>query len=315
MKTIEIKLDRIINLLKDDVIKVIGDTNRIISHPASINNAQTNRAITFISSSTDKKALCLGQNTSAGAILGPNSDTIVGLANENKTIIIVENPKLSFLRVINSYFVEISRKGIHPTAVVDSKAKIHEDVFIGPFTYIGKCIIEKGTRIHGHVHIYSDIKIGKNVIVYAGTVIGADGFGYQQSEQNILEHFPHVGGVLIHDNVEIGANTSIDRGCLEDTVIGEGSKIDDSVYIAHNVKIGKNCLIAGGAAIAGSVIIGDNVWIGPNSTVSDHIHIDNGAIITLGSVVCKNVNENQTVTGNFAVEHLKFVRNWQKIRR
>ncbi|MCL5021659.1 MAG: UDP-3-O-(3-hydroxymyristoyl)glucosamine N-acyltransferase, partial [Bacteroidetes bacterium] len=130
----------------------------------------------------------------------------------DKCYVIVDNPRLAYIRVVEKYFVTKPEPGIHPTAFVHEKAIVSGSAYIGPFTYIGKSEVGDGTVIYGNCHIYDGIKIGRNVTIHAGTVIGADGFGYSRDEQGKFEKFPHIGGVVIEDEVEIGANTCIDRG-------------------------------------------------------------------------------------------------------
>src|SRR5690606_230154 len=124
----------------------------------------------------------------------------------------------------------------------------------------------------------------RNVTINAGTVIGAEGFGYQRNENGEFEKFPHIGGVIINDNVDVGSNTSIDRGALGNTIIGEGAKIDNLVHIAHNVKVGKHAAVIAHAMIGGSSVIGDYSWVAPNSAIRDQISIGNRVTVGLGAV-------------------------------
>jgi UDP-3-O-[3-hydroxymyristoyl] glucosamine N-acyltransferase len=140
--------------------------------------------------------------------------------------------------------------------------------------------------------------MGHNFTCGENTVIGGEGFGYERDEENNLIKFPHFFGVIIGDNVSIGSNTCIDRGALKDTIIQEGTKIDNLVHIAHNVNIGKRCLVVAGSVICGSVTIGNDCFIGANATIREHLTIGNNVTIGMGSVVTKNIPDNETWAGN-----------------
>jgi len=196
------------------------------------------------------------------------------IRKSSKPLIKVKNPKLSFILIYNIFKSrEVRDAFVHPTAVVSMSAKIGNHVWIGPGVVIednvtigdnviieSNSVVNKGSQIGSLSHIYPNVtlyentKLGNGVILHAGAVIGADGFGYVKEDGKIYK-FPQLGSVIIEDNVEIGANTTIDRGSLSDTVIGSGTKIDNLCQIAHNVKIGKNMLMAAQCGIAGSTII------------------------------------------------------------
>lgn len=142
-----------------------------------------------------------------------------------------------------------------------------------------------------------NVVLGKNVIIKYGAVIGYDGFEFYE-EEGVLKNFPHRGRVILEDDVQIGCNCCIDRGSLGDTIIGKGTKLDNLVHVAHNVKIGKNCQLTAGVILGGSVEIGDNVFIGLNATIKDNIKIGSNSIIGMGAVVIHDVPEGVTVVGN-----------------
>jgi UDP-3-O-[3-hydroxymyristoyl] glucosamine N-acyltransferase len=173
-------------------------------------------------------------------------------------------------------------------AVIGDNVEIGEGSLIGPNAVIGSgckvgrnCVIGANTTL---VHAY----VGNRVIIHAGARIGQDGFGYVLGA-NGFEKMPHIGRVIIQDDVEIGANTAIDRGALDDTVIGEGTKIDNLVQIAHNVRIGRHCVITGHCGLSGSVILGDRVMLGGRTGIADHIKIGDGAQIAAASGVMNNI--------------------------
>ncbi|MGB7884831.1 MAG: UDP-3-O-(3-hydroxymyristoyl)glucosamine N-acyltransferase, partial [Nitrososphaeraceae archaeon] len=170
---------------------------------------------------------------------------------------------------------------------------------IGNFTKIGdKCIIGDNTVIGDRVIIEQNTRIGKNCIIQPGTVIGADGFAYERLEDTLeLQRFPHIGGVNIGDNVEICSNCSIARGSLSNTIIGEGTKLDALVHIAHNVEIGRHCALTAGTIIGGSTRIGDMCWTGLNSTIKHKVKIGNKVIISSGASVINNIDDEDIVAG------------------
>jgi len=204
-----------------------------------------------------------------------------------------------------------------------SKVKFGNNVLIGKNCKIGKncfigsnTIIEKGVSIGDNCVIGSQIVIrnsliGDNVVVQDGCKIGLKGFGFIPLKEKNLR-FPHIGKVIIKNNAEIGANCTIDRGSINDTVIGKNTYLDNQVHVAHNIKIGNNCMIAGQVGFAGSSIIGDNVSIGGQAGVSGHLKIGNNVKIGGGSGVVKDVKDGTVVMGYPAVSLKKFIRNLKK---
>ena len=244
----------------------------------------------------------------------------------NKSIIFVDTPKASFFKVVNHYFKFILNEvnlGICSSAqissssvlandirvgsnvVIEDNVKIHDGVSIGPNSYIGKnTSIGSGSIIHPNVSIYNNVKIGKNVIINSGSIIGASGFGIIQ-ENKSLNQVPHIGNVIIEDNVVLGASCTVDRATMSQTVIGEGTKIDGQVHIAHNVRIGKNCIIAGQSAVGGSSRLGSNVILGGQVGIIDNLNIGDNCRVAAKSAVMKSLENNMTVSGIPAIDHRK----------
>lgn len=209
----------------------------------------------------------------------------------------VKNPKLAFAKIAEKLHPFNFQNGWHETAFVAENSVVQAS-FIGAFVTIGEntqicedsqifdgvrigknVTIGKSSIIHPNCVIYDNVSIGENVILHAGAVIGADGFGYVRDGANGYVKFPQIGTVIIEDNVEIGANTCIDRGALGETRIGEGTKIDNLVQIAHNVQIGKRVVIASQTGISGSTIIEDDCVIGGQVGMGDHARVLSGAVI------------------------------------
>lgn len=255
--------------------------------------------------STGDICFCSYKGKKAQDLISVSNATIIichknlnnALENTKSTLIFVENPRLWFIRCLQKFIPKNNLRGIHPTAIVESK-KMGKNVYIGPFSYIGKNVtINDNVIIYPNVSIYGNCSIGKNVIIDSSCVIGTDGFGFERNRKGNWEKFPHFGGVEIHDDVEIGANTCIDRGTLQNTVIGKGSKVDNLVHIAHNVKIGKNCIIIAQSLIAGSCILEDDVYVSMSTSIRNGVTIGKNAFIGMGAVVTKDIPSKSTVIG------------------
>ena len=219
-------------------------------------------------------------------------------------LIIVDNPRLYFGRLIETFFYNPpARKNISKTA------SIHPSSSIGSNCYIGNNVVIEENCVVGN-----DCMIGHNTVLHYGTVvknnvkmgcnntIGGFGYGYEKNEQGQYEPIPHVGNVIIEDDVEICNNTCIDRAAIGSTLIGKNVKISNLVHIGHGVVIGKNSLIIANAMIAGSTTIGENVWIAPSSSIMNKISIGDNCIVGLSSVVIRSVNDNVVVAGHPARE-------------
>jgi UDP-3-O-[3-hydroxymyristoyl] glucosamine N-acyltransferase len=284
-------------LIKDIPHKTEGNTREpAFSHIKPIESA-TEDSLVWVSPKQENREEII-QRTPAKMVICDNEVNPDHETLKEKCIIKVDDPRFVFGRIANELFREKIEYQIHPTATIHPEASINEQVYIGPNTYIGRCTIAKNSVIHGNSFIYDNVSLAENVVVEAGCVLGAEGFGLTQNKNGEWERFPHVGGIVIEKNVEIGANSSIDRGALGDTTIGEGTKISKSVHISHNVTIGKNCIITGKAQISGSVKLGSNVWIGPGANVLNKLTIGDNAMIGIGAVVTKEVPEGYRAIGN-----------------
>ena len=244
----------------------------------------------------------------AAVICGDDTAARLIEGGVSATIMTAPNPRLAFMRAVGQFFApERPAPGIHPTAVIDPTAHIDATASIGPYCVVGAgCRVGPDTILHAHVSLYQDVKVGARVSINGGTVIGADGFGYERNEAGELEKFPHIGGVTIEDDVEIGSNTSIDRGALEDTHIARGARIDNQVHIAHNVWIGEDAAIIAQCMVGGSARIGDRAWLAPASVLMNKAVVGADATVGLGAVVIKLVGDGETVMGSPAVPDHEF---------
>lgn len=235
--------------------------------------------------------------SSKASIIICSSYFVKKITNKNSSLIFVKNPRLWFFRCLSEFTSTKKLKGIHSSAIVKTKF-IGKDVYIGPFVFIGKNVkIGDNTKIFSHVFIQNNTCIGKNVIIQPSTVVGAASYGPQRNESLKLETHPNLGRVIIQDYVEIGSNTSILPGVLEDTIIGAGSKISDLVYIGSGMKIGQNCMITGHTYFGGSSILEDNVYVAPGAIIRNGITIKKNSFIGMGAVVTKDVKKDSTVIG------------------
>jgi len=240
----------------------------------------------------------------AGALASPASALIVGnfglTTPTTKALLLCEHPRLAFARAASLIFGKsAARREIHPTAVVSEGAHIGPDVILGAHVVVENgVIIGKRTSIGANtvigsgasigadctfapnVTVYPGVRVGDRVVVHAGAVLGSDGFGFVRDPENGRhEKFPQIGGLEIGDDVEIGANTTIDRGALEVTVIGRGTKLDNLVHIAHNVHVGEDVVIAAQTGVSGSSMIEDTAIIAGQVGIADHVRIGKGAIM------------------------------------
>ncbi|MEO7766909.1 MAG: UDP-3-O-(3-hydroxymyristoyl)glucosamine N-acyltransferase [Ferruginibacter sp.] len=249
----------------------------------------------------------------------------------NATLIRVPDAYTAFATLLDTYQQIQTQQlsGIQQPAYIDATSKIGEAVFIGAFSYIGeRAIIGNGTKIfanayvgnnviigensiiHPGVKIYHDCVIGKNVVIHAGTIIGSDGFGFAPQADGTFKKVPQIGNVVIEDDVEIGSNTTIDRGTMGSTLIKAGAKLDNLLQIAHNVEIGNNSVIAAQAGISGSTKVGNNVMIGGQVGIVGHLVIADGSKINAQSGVSKSIKTpNTAVTGSPAFDYTAALRS------
>lgn len=214
------------------------------------------------------------------------------------SIIVVSNPRLAFAKVVQQFFVERRQSNIHSTAVVAEDADIHPSVSVGAYSVIEAGVsIGEGTVIKNHVVISENVKIGKFCYIKSGSVIGEEGFGFDFEADKTPVRLPHLGSVDIGDHVEIGSNTTVARGTLDNTVISAHTKIDDHVHVAHNCEIGRNCVITACAELSGGVVLVGNNWIGPNSSLIQKVKIGDDAFIGIGAVVTESLAKREKVMG------------------
>lgn len=281
-------------------VTIKGDPNCVITGVATIQQSQAGH-ITFLTNTLYRKHLA---TTQASAIILSEADAQDCTVNA----VISRNPYFTYAQIA-SYFNDqpVNESGIHASAVIGKHAEIHPSASIGANCTIGNhvkiaanvvihpgCVvgdfteINEGSYLDANVTIYHNIKLGKRVHISSGVVIGSDGFGFA-NQKGVWHKVPQLGGVKIGDDVDIGANTTIDRGALENTVIEDGVKLDNLIQVGHNVHIGANTIIAGCVAIAGSATIGKNCMIGGTSAIAGHLTIADNVILTGHTTVTKSI--------------------------
>ncbi len=307
MDKIAITLEELSRLLG---VKLEGDPSCVISGIASLESAKKGD-LAFLSNRQYKRFL---STTAASAVIISPEDIKQCPVNA----LISDNPRLSLAKVAKLFDNQPRvLAGIHPSAVIGSGCSIADSASIGPRCVIADnvqikenvvigagCVIGNDvhighdTRLNPNVTLYHKVNIGHSTVIHSGTVIGSDGFGFANDKGNWVK-MPHLGGVDIGNNVEIGANTTIDRGFLDNTTIGDGVIIDNLVQIAHNVVIGAGTAIAGCVGIAGSTTIGKNCLIGGSANIAGHINIQNGIHITATSSVSRSITEPGVYSSGF----------------
>jgi UDP-3-O-[3-hydroxymyristoyl] glucosamine N-acyltransferase len=294
----QIPLQAIIEFLGADVKQVLGVPQNVFINNLRPSDKADSHTLDWISPGKNHPQEVAEASNAQAIIVPPDVPYSKKLEAANKVLVIHDNPKLAILRVGNAFFVSTPVPGVHSTAVIDPDAELGNSIFVGAHALIGKCIIGDNVQIYPNVVVNDDVIIGNNVIVKAGAVLGFDGFGYEKDVTGALIKFPQIGQLIIHDNVEIGSNTCIDRGSLGDTIIGRGTKVNNLCHIAHNSVIGRNVIITAQVNISGSTTIEDNVWIAPNASFRGHQTIGKGAVIGMGAIVTKNVPAGETWVGN-----------------
>jgi len=316
----------------NEVLKgvISGSTFKKITAPEQLSMANDSE-ISFIGNKKYEKFW----ETSKACVAVVNEDISIE-PGENRAFIKVKNADLAMSQVLEMFAppTPIFEHQIHPTAVIDATAIIGQGAKIGANCFIGpKVNIGENATIYPNVTILDESGIGKNTVIWPGAVvrerchigddciihpnatIGADGFGFRPCAEKGLVKIPQIGNVIIGNNVEIGANSSVDRGKFSSTILGDGCKIDNLVQIGHNSKLGKFCIMAGNSGLAGSVTLGNGVIIGGSASIKDHLTIGDGAIVGAGSGVAADVEPGKTVLGYPAVEARDALKQWAILKR
>jgi len=272
--------------------RLLGDSSLTVTSVSSLQSA-TSHSLVFVD---DAQYLDAALRSSAAAVI---AGEFAASATASKPILISAQPRLAFARAARLLRDPDRNRAVHPSAIVPASAEIGKNVAIGPRAILGEhvkvgdettvgsgsvlgddAVIGSHCRLYANVTVYPGTILGDRVIVQAGAVLGSEGFGYvRDSQTGRYEQFPQIGRLVIEDDVEIGANSTIDRGALDETRIRRGTKIDNLVHIGHNVQIGENVVIAAQTGLSGSAVVEDNVIIGGQVGIADHVRIEEGAIL------------------------------------
>lgn len=272
------------------------------------------------------------EDSQAGALLV--AQDLTDFVPESRPHVVVEDPHDALQRLLaHLYPAEPRPAEIHPSAVLGRGVTLEEDVGIGACAVLGDGVhVGSGTRIgahavlgdgsrvgrdstiHPHATLYEDTVVGDRVVVHAGARLGSDGFGYVHAD-GAHQKIPQVGRCIVGDDVEIGANSCVDRGSIGDTVIGAGVKLDNLVQVAHNVKLGPQSLMAALSGVAGSTRIGERVWMGGQVGVINHLEIGDGAQVAFGSILYSDLDAGETVSGHPARPHREELRSRAHLAR
>ncbi|BDX21792.1 UDP-3-O-acylglucosamine N-acyltransferase [Polynucleobacter sp. TUM22923] len=306
-----------LDLAEQFQVSLVGDGSLLLEGLAPLEKAQPNQ-ISFLSNPLYRKTAA---DSSAGALIVSQADLDFlqqepGSQLQSRVYFVAKNPYATFARFAQSFAqlrAPVYKPGVHGSAVIDPQAMVPASCHIGPFVHIGAGVIlgervvllgnstiarnakiADDTLIYPNVSIYSDITIGKRCIIHSGAVIGADGFGFApdfSATGGEWVKIPQTGTVVIGDDVEVGASTTIDRGAMSNTIIGSGTKIDNQVQIAHNVIIGSCCVIAGCAAISGSTKIGHFCIIGGAANFAGHLTIADRTTVSGNTSIIRSITE------------------------
>ena len=305
-----------------------SNNNVVIDNFSSLKSSNDS-SITFF---TDRKLIDDLRKTKAKVVILKHEDRELRIGDW----IVVDDPYLAFSKVADFFLQKkIFKSFIDPTAKVGTDTKISPDCYIGPFNSIGNnsiishrvfvqsnvsignnVTIGEGSKLHPNVTIGDDVLIGKNCEIFAGASIGTDGFGYAQDADGAWNKIPQIGSVVIHNNVDIGSNTTIDRGAIDNTIIKSGVKIDNQVQVGHNCYIDENTIIAGCVGVAGSTIIGKNCKIGGAAMILGHLEISDSITISPGTMITKSLkksNNKYTAIMPF-MEHKEWLKMATKLK-
>ena len=304
--------------------KITGDANVSVNSFGKIEEAQ-NGQLAFLANPKYEEYL---YSTKASVII--INDALELKQEVTATLIRVPDAYTAFATLLGTYqkMMQQQLNGIQEPSYISKSASYGENVFIGAFAYLGENVkVGNGAKIYPNAYlgnnvkvgdnsiihpgakIYHDCVIGNNVIIHAGTVIGSDGFGFAPQADGSFQKVPQIGNVVVEDNVEIGANTTIDRATIGSTLIKAGAKLDNLIQIAHNVEIGNSSVVAAQAGISGSTKVGKGVMIGGQVGVVGHINIGDGAKINAQSGVSKSVEPGKAVTGSPAHDYTSALRS------
>jgi UDP-3-O-[3-hydroxymyristoyl] glucosamine N-acyltransferase len=304
--------------------EVVGNPNAEVSRLSKIEEGEEG-SLTFLA---NPKYINYIYSTKATVTIV--NDSFVPEAEITTTLIKVEDAYASFSKLLQFYNqVKLNKNGIEAHSFISEGTKYGENLYLGSFSYVGQnvilgdnvkiypnsfigdnVVIGDNVYIFAGAKIYSETIIGNNCTIHSGTIIGADGFGFVPNEEGVYSKVPQIGNVIIEDNVDIGANTTIDRATLGSTIIRKGVKLDNQIQIAHNVEIGKNTVIAAQSGVAGSTKIGENCMIGGQVGIAGHLVIGNNVRLQAQSGVARNIKDDEILQGSPSLGYSDFNKSY-----
>ncbi len=314
-------------------VDVRGDGATRVSNVAPAEKAGAGH-ITFFR--TESFAKGWSEGTMSVALVSRKHAEAYAISDPSRAILVVPDADLAFIAVLQLFAPPDARRepGVHPSAVVHASAMVDPSAHVGPHSFIDAgAVVGKGAILIASVHVGVDARVGdhstlhpqvrildrcvvgRHCILHSGATLGADGFGFRPNGKGGLAKVPQIGNVVVGDDVEIGANTCIDRATIGTTTIGSGTKLDNLVQIGHNCVLGRCCIICGNSAIAGSVTMGDGVVIGGSASVADGVAIGNGAQVAAQAGVINDIPDGETWMGSPAGPVSVMRRNLAAFRR
>jgi UDP-3-O-[3-hydroxymyristoyl] glucosamine N-acyltransferase len=308
--------------------EVVGNPNALVYKLAKIEEG-TDGSLTFLANPKYQHYIYSTQATITIVNISFEPETEV-----HTTLIKVEDAYKAFSKLLEYYNqVKLMKSGIEQPSVISENVSYGENLYLGSFCYIGKNVkigenvkiypntfvgdnvtIGDNTILFAGVRIYSESEIGSGCVIHSGSIIGSDGFGFTPNDEGVYSKVPQIGNVILEDNVDVGACTTIDRATLGSTIIKKGVKLDNQIQIAHNVVIGENTVIASQTGIAGSTKIGRNCIIGGQVGIVGHITIGNGVRIQAQSGVGKSIPDGETIQGSPALGYSDFNKSYVHFR-
>ena len=305
-----ISVDDIIPLISNYKIK--GNKKVLFDNASSLFDSTLN-SITWVKNITvDKKYI---KNSRANVFICPKGFEIPDNCYKKKCLVLVDNPSYTFLNIIKQIFSQAKTfDGIHENVIIHKDAKIGNHVYIGPFTSIGNCEIGTGSIIKSHSVVHDNVSIGRNCLISEYCNIGGQGFGHIKTKKGEFENYPHIGNVIIEDNVELFPYVNVDRATLSTTRISKGAKIDHYCHIGHNTFVGENTIITAQVVLCGGSKINKHTWLGVGSLIKDSVVVGNNVVLGMGSVVTKNIPDNETWAGVPARPLEEFIELQRKLK-